>query len=120
MNRPYFSLLVVAFMTVGAAHGGADAATIATSGSNMLELAFRFAIMVTGVLATRAMWQRRATAARLTALWAVFVLSLLVAQDVAVGFFREGLSERLMATGLMALVVGTVAWRARPSTAAAR
>ena len=115
MSRPYPSLVVVALLTAGAASGGFEAAPLASSIVNAVDQALRLALLVVGALAMRSMWQHRATAARLVTLWAALALSLVAAQDVAVGFFRSGLPDRLLATALLAAVLGTVVWRARRS-----
>jgi len=101
-------------MTASTARGGRDLAPLAPSQSDTLELALRLSILVVGAFAMRAMWQSRAHARRLTGLWATLVLSLVVAQDVAADFFRTDLPDRLLATGLITVIVCTAAWRARP------
>ncbi len=70
-------------------------------------------LVVAGVLALQALWQGRRDAERVPAVRAMIALGLVVAQDMAVGYTRAGLAERLLATTLLAFVVGSAAWRAR-------
>lgn len=111
MNRPYFSLFVVAIHTRSALRGAADLPVIADG--QVLTALLRAALVVVGVLALRALWQGRRDAARVTAVWALLALGLVVAQDLAVGYTRAGLADRLLATMLLAFVFGSAAWRAR-------
>ncbi len=111
MRRPYFSLLVVAILTWSALRGAADLPVIADG--PVLTALLRAVLLVAGVLALRALWQGRRDAARVTAVWALLALGLVVAQDMAVGYTRAGLADRLLATTLLAFVVGSAAWRAR-------
>lgn len=111
MNRPYFSLFVVAILTSSALRGAADLPVIADG--QVFTPFLRAALVVAGVLALRALWQGRRDAARVTAVWALLALGLVVAQDMAVGFIRAGRADRLLATMLLAFVVGSAAWKAR-------
>jgi uncharacterized protein YfiM (DUF2279 family) len=111
MNRPYFSLFVVAILTWSALRGAADLPVIADG--QVLTALLRAVLLVAGVLALRALWQGRRDAARVTAVWALLALGLVVAQDIAVGYTRAYLADRLLATTLLAFVVGSAAWRAR-------
>ena len=113
MNRPYFSLGVVAFLTLNALRGTIDLPALADG--QALAAFLRAALIVTGALALRALWQGRRDAARMTAVWALLALGMVVAQDAAVGYARAGLADRLLATSLFAFVVGSAAWRARRS-----
>ncbi len=118
VNRPYFSLIVATVLTVVAARGGQDAASLYTNFGDTLDVAMRLGLLVVGALAVRAMWQGRETARRLTGVWAVLVVTLVTAQDIAVGLFRTGAIERLLVTALLAAVVCAVTWRVRPAPTA--
>ncbi len=114
INRPYLSMIVVLTMTVAAARGMSTVAPADAAATAALETALRLALIVSGALAVRAMWQRRSDAYKLTRAWAGLVLVFLLAQELVVGFVRSGLESRLWAIGLIALVVGTIVWRVRP------
>jgi hypothetical protein len=112
MHRPYFSLFVVAILTQSALRGAADLPVIADG--HLLTGLLRIVLLVAGVLALRALWQRQRDAAQVTAVWALLAVGLVVAQDMAVvGYTRAGLADRLLATTLLAFVAGSAAWRAR-------
>ena len=90
MNRPYFSLFVVAIFTWSALRGAGDLPVIADG--QVLTALLRAVLLVAGVLALRALWQGRRDAARVTAVWALLALGLVVAQDIAVGYTRAYLA----------------------------
>ena len=111
VNRPYLSLGIVTTLTAAAARGlsgdPADHVDLAAT----VEAALRFIVVIVGGVALRALWQGHETARRWTAAWAALVLVIVSAQDVLAGYFRTGLSDRLLVTVLISVVVMTAVWQ---------
>jgi hypothetical protein len=119
VNRPYFSLGLVAVLTLAAARGGSDLASPSASVAETMETAIRLALCVVGVRALVALWRREGAAQRWTAIWAGLVLALVTYQDWEAGYLRAGFPERLAATALIGAMVGRAAWLARADTSSA-
>ncbi len=120
MRRPYLAIIVVAFMTLQTLMGGGLTEFASDSVQAWTNLVLRFVVGVLGLQAGRAMWHGRAFAREVTFAWAAAVLTHVVMSDVFAGFTREGLSQRLFATAMIAAVLVLVTLRARNGRADAR
>ena len=111
MNRSYLSIIIVWLMTGNALR---SLPALLTPPSGTSEIASRVLVLliaVTGVVAVLSIWKRRTFARQITLFWGALVITDVVAQDTAAGFFRSGLAIRLMVTCLLALVVGVAVYR---------
>jgi len=110
VNRSYIALFVITSMSLSTARGIADDGPPLIGTGGAIEQAFSLSILMVGLVALRAIWQRRASPRRIVAFWASLVLGLLIAQDVVAGFLRDGLPDRLFATGAVSFVLFAVVW----------
>lgn len=111
MKRPYFVLFVVGVLTAAAIRGAANADPSGGGGSEFVELSLRLALLPVGGGAMRAVWQHRSSARRLVSIWGACIIALLLTEDFAAGFAREGLGGRVFTTIVLAGILAALALR---------
>ena len=101
-------VLVLAVSTVKALIDARAGVAAELDGFGLVSVVLRLSIAGLGVFAIGALLRQRRHARRLVVLWAIAMLAAVVLPDVTLGFTREGLQGRLLATGLVTGLLAAV------------
>jgi hypothetical protein len=111
MRQPFATVAIVIVLAVASVKAliGAQAA-VATEldGFGVASVLLRLSIAGFGVFAIGATLRQRRHARQLVLLWGVAMLAAVILPDFALGFTRDGLQGRLLATGLVAGLLAAV------------
>lgn len=107
MHRTVNGLVIIAVIGFSAIRALFAASAGAGVASALVTIAL-LAVGAVGLLAVRAMVQERRETRALVTGWAMAVLGYVVFAEAAVGFLRQGVTERLFATGLIAALLAAV------------
>lgn len=107
MHRTVPGALITALIALSVLRALQVAQGLADGAASLRALTL-VAVAIAGVLALRALVGAAARAQAHVAVWAASIVAHLLLADVAAGFLRPGLTERLLATAFICAILGAI------------